>query len=181
MTLALSGPLLRPLLASLGLLEISALEISKPEKLENMMLEIIRTADSREREAKLKLSERAYAILLFISSENRMKKYPSNLIKALELFEKNIHNSLSVDQICFFLGISQPTLSRLFKKYIHISPMAYFIEQKMRTAKMLLRDHSLSIKEIAQAVGYSNQLYFSAEFRKRTGVSPKFFREKRKK
>ena len=36
----------------------------------------------------------------------------------------------------------------------------------------------LSIKDIADRVGYRNQLYFSSEFRRFSGMSPREFRKK---
>ena len=48
---------------------------------------------------------------------------------------------------------------------------------RMKEAKTLLSYTTLPIKEISQNVGYSNQFYFSAIFKKQTGVSPSVYRD----
>ena len=48
---------------------------------------------------------------------------------------------------------------------------------RMEQAKNLLAYTTLPIKEISQNIGYSNQFYFSAIFKKQTGVSPSVYRE----
>ena len=47
----------------------------------------------------------------------------------------------------------------------------------MSNAKNLLGNTTYNINEIAQIVGYENQLYFSRLFRKNVGVSPSEYRK----
>jgi AraC family transcriptional regulator, transcriptional activator of the genes for pyochelin and ferripyochelin receptors len=45
----------------------------------------------------------------------------------------------------------------------------------METARQLLSDRRLNVREVAQAVGYANQSRFAAAFRKQFGINPKAF------
>ena len=47
---------------------------------------------------------------------------------------------------------------------------------RIEKAKMLLKDSHLKISELAKKVGYEEQRYFSQVFKKRTGITPKEFR-----
>ena len=51
------------------------------------------------------------------------------------------------------------------------------MEKKMEQARILLRHSPLSIKEIAERLGFSSQYHLSGYFKSRTGVSPRRFRQ----
>ena len=52
------------------------------------------------------------------------------------------------------------------------TPYEYQIDKKINAAKMLLKSTGLTVCEIAEKLGYSDQHYFSNLFKKRCGVSP---------
>ena len=56
-----------------------------------------------------------------------------------------------------------------------MTPIQFLISQRINYAKNLLQNKSMPIKEIAILCGYQNQLYFSNDFRKHTGLSPREF------
>ena len=69
-------------------------------------------------------------------------------------------------------------INRLFIKKYHESAAKYQIRLRINKAKqLLLSNHNLSVKQIAEHVGYSDQSYFSRIFKKYTGVSPLDYRK----
>nr|MCR4958426.1 helix-turn-helix domain-containing protein [Prevotella sp.] len=46
----------------------------------------------------------------------------------------------------------------------------------MTTAKLLLRDNTKSIKQIAEMLGFANQSHFGTYFNRKAGMSPQMFR-----
>jgi len=52
----------------------------------------------------------------------------------------------------------------------------YLIQVRVDRAKELLRETSLSISEVCEAVGYSDRKHFTQTFHKMTGVNPAEFR-----
>ena len=62
-----------------------------------------------------------------------------------------------------------------------ISPAQYILSLRMVNAQSLLENTDYKIGEIAEIVGYDNQLYFSRVFRKEYGVSPAQYRKKMEK
>lgn len=47
----------------------------------------------------------------------------------------------------------------------------------MDRAKVLLKDSSIRIGEVALTLGYMNQEYFSRNFKKTTGFTPAFYQK----
>lgn len=178
MTSSINGPLLEALLASLGLGNVDYIQISNPHKLEEIMREGIDELREKKDGFQYRCSEIAYRTLIQLGLEHKKSKYPPKLERALSFIERNIYNPISLNELCGSTGLSQPTLNRLFRKHIGTSPVDYFINQKMLIANQMLKNETMSIKEISQTLGYSNQLYFSAEFKKRHGQSPRDFRTK---
>ena len=54
-----------------------------------------------------------------------------------------------------------------------MGPIEYFISTKIDLAKKLLREDNMNITEIAEFLGYSGIHYFSRQFKKTTGMSPR--------
>jgi len=73
--------------------------------------------------------------------------------------------------------LSRGRLQSLFKKEMGVLISDYLAEQKLQKAARLLRASSLSIKEIAFAVGYEHHSSFTRAFENRFSQSPKQYRE----
>ena len=98
------------------------------------------------------------------------------LARAQMLLENTPDRKMDVRTVAMELGISTSTLNRLFQERLGISPMRYRLEYRIARALYLLQNTSLSIKEIAYKLGYCNQFYFSREFSRINGVSPRVAR-----
>ena len=85
---------------------------------------------------------------------------------------------LSLKQLAEVLGISIPYLTVIFRNEAHTTFTTYLTEIRIDRAKELLLTTSLMINCIAKKVGFSSSQYFSATFRKYTGMSPEAFRGK---
>ena len=76
------------------------------------------------------------------------------------------------------VNLSRSRLYRVFMQQIFISPQQYLTDFRIREALRLLEKHFGSIKEIANAVGIEDPLYFSSLFKQITGYSPKNYMKK---
>ncbi len=74
------------------------------------------------------------------------------------------------------LGISREHLCRVFKLETGMTPLAYIANEKTAHAAQLLKQTSLSIKEIAGRLGHDNSSHFARFFRRITGFSPSEYR-----
>lgn len=100
------------------------------------------------------------------------------LIGVLNYINSNLAEPISFPQIAQDFGLSERTLSRLFKEDISISFSQYLTLQKIILALQLLPDGK-SVKEVATAVGYSSVPTFSNTFFKLLGMRPsEYLRDK---
>ena len=60
----------------------------------------------------------------------------------------------------------------MFKKETGSTVIAYLTQVRMTKAMELLSDCRRKIYEVAELVGYRDVAYFSATFKKATGISP---------
>ena len=73
------------------------------------------------------------------------------------------------------------TIRRMFRANLGITPARYRRQCRHHAACELLAMTELSIKEIADRLGYSSQFHFSREFRRETGLPPRNWRRERRK
>lgn len=94
--------------------------------------------------------------------------------KAIEQEKEAFHSVAYFSQI---LGVSEKTLSKVSKKYFHLTPARLIHQKKILEAKRLLSNTQLTIKEIAYQLGFEQATYFTKYFKKHTEVTPKVFQK----
>jgi AraC-like DNA-binding protein len=172
--LNVDGPILEPLLYATSLYDTDYIIPSNPTLICNLFRTIHGMLGKKEPSLLSEISQRVYHLIVELGLA-RKPLYPASIRIALEFMDKNIAAPVSSDRLAKITGLSQTHFNRLFKEHMKTSPKAYFITKKMNLAKYLLKHTQLSIKEIASATGYENSLYFSAQFKKQIGISPKFY------
>lgn len=86
-------------------------------------------------------------------------------------------DTLSLTDVAAELSVSPAYLSRLMRQEMGDSFIDYLIRVRMNKAAALLKDPLAKIGDVAREVGYGNQHYFSASFKKKMGVSPAEYRK----
>ena len=76
--------------------------------------------------------------------------------------------------------VSESRMIDAFKKVVNKTPQEYVREQRIEYAQRLLAKTDLSIRQIAEAVGYSNQGSFSETFKALSCCTPSRYRAIRK-
>ncbi len=116
----------------------------------------------------------------FIETMERVMGYKytdnSTFNDILEYVNDNFEKPMSLDAVAGEFHINSTYISRMFKKYTKVSFITYINELRIKKALELLKDTDLSIKEIAQRVGYNNLNYFYRNFKAVTGTTPKLFK-----
>lgn len=100
--------------------------------------------------------------------------------KAIDYIKQNYTNSdLNVQQVADNLFISRSYLTKLIKGKTGNNFTDYLNKLRIDTSiNFLLDNKDLSIKEIAEKVGYNSQHYFSRAFKNYTGLSPIQYKNK---
>ena len=101
----------------------------------------------------------------------------SALVKrAVAYLHQNYTRPLSRWEIAEAIGVSEDYLTRVFNRELEISPWDYLNRYRVLQAQALLRNTARSIADIARAVGFKDQAYFSRVFSKQVGISPNEYR-----
>jgi len=86
----------------------------------------------------------------------------------------------SVQSLADQAGYSTGHFARMFRAVVGEWPEQFLIRLRIAQAKVLLTTSAMSINEIAETLGYSQTSFFSTQFRKKIGCSPREFRESRR-
>jgi AraC-like DNA-binding protein len=78
------------------------------------------------------------------------------------------------------VGVSSSQLSKLFREATGGGVLAHHTALKMARARLLLDTTDLTIAEVGRGIGVDDQFYFSRQFRRMHGVSPRAYRAERK-
>ena len=122
-------------------------------------------------------------LLISLHRNNAIKKSRSTTVMrdrmdkniagdVIDYFNEHIGDRISIDMVCHYLSISPSSLKRIFKNETGQSVMAYFRHMKIDRAKLLIRENSFNITEIAQRLGYESIHHFSKQFKTVAGMSP---------
>jgi AraC-like DNA-binding protein len=68
---------------------------------------------------------------------------------------------------------------RLFTDTFGVTPFAYMLKRRLDTARQLLSNTTLSVKQVAKEVGYDNEFYFSRMFKKQFSMTPSQVKHRR--
>lgn len=131
--------------------------------------------EKRMRQIATRLGEVACHAVL--SHKNRC--YSKNIRDALQMIDKRYQNNLNLDEVSRELGLTSTYMSKLFKREVGINYKEYVLEKQMSEAKRLLRETNDKIYEVAEAVGFGDQHYFSDVFKRSTTLTPLEYRKVR--
>ncbi|MDD6966194.1 MAG: response regulator [Firmicutes bacterium] len=95
------------------------------------------------------------------------------VLEAMAYISKHYNEpDISVGTVAQSLNISEGYLSHTFKKETDYTLLNYLTRYRIHKAMELLKDCRVKVYEVAEQVGYRDIAYFSATFKKYTGLSP---------
>ena len=100
--------------------------------------------------------------------------------EALSYLERNIQHEVKLDKLASIAHMSRRSFLRVFQSATGTAPLAWLIEQRITRACGMLRHTDKRITEIAFEVGFNDSNYFTRQFRKATGFSPRDYRLRRR-
>ena len=98
--------------------------------------------------------------------------------KIAKVVEANLNVGLPLNTIAEECGMSYASLRKIFPKLFGCSMEQYRIAMRINKAKSMIINNNMTIKEIAEELGYYDSYAFSSQFKHQVGLSPqKFARE----
>ena len=91
---------------------------------------------------------------------------------AKEYIEDNFLELGGMEDVATGAGLCSAYISRLFKRYHHMSPYQFLLQKKMEHALELLRQQNMTVQQAAALTGYEDPFHFSRIFKKFKGISP---------
>ncbi|MGH8781343.1 GlxA family transcriptional regulator [Paraburkholderia sp.] len=116
-------------------------------------VESIRTSDARQKTARYGSSRKL-------------------LSDILELMESNIETPLSLVALSERSGVCERQLLRLFKVAFEQSVMQHYRSLRLRRARQLLLQSSISLTEIWVVCGFQSHSHFTTSYRREFGLTP---------
>jgi AraC-like DNA-binding protein len=92
--------------------------------------------------------------------------------KVLGLIHEDPARDWTLDELALAGAVSRSVLTERFRALVGASPMVYLASWRMLKARELLRDSSMSIAQVAQAVGYESEFSFGKAFKRVVGIPP---------
>lgn len=129
--------------------------------------------------AQLDFQEMLYELVAAADSDPGSDKVRA-LERAKVMIEESFAEDLTVDKLAEVTGFSANYFAALFKKTYGSSVSDYVAQVRMNKAKQLMLGSENLLKEIAHAVGYRDEFYFSRKFKKEFGESPTSYMKTRR-
>lgn len=89
-----------------------------------------------------------------------------------DYLEARVQDALTFPEVCRAFSLSPSALKKLFRGKMGCGVMEFFQRCKIDRAKELLREETLNVTEIAEALNYSSVHYFSRHFKELTDMTP---------
>ena len=119
-----------------------------------------------------------YQMIKLLLKLGRPKSVAGNtaILKSIEYMHKNYRSPLNVSELARVAHMSESNFYAVFKKQFGSSPISYLNHYRLTLASDMLKQSDAPVKEIAEAVGFTDQLYFSKLFKRTYRVSPREYR-----
>ena len=107
------------------------------------------------------------------------KPHSDQLVKQVQEFiEQNFHQPIQVSSLAAMANITPRTLNRRFQASVAMRPVEYIQAVRIEQAKRLLELGDVSIKSLADQVGYDDISSFTRLFKRATELTPKEYQDK---
>lgn len=106
-------------------------------------------------------------------------QYSEAVNDVIHYIETHFEENITLTEMADMVHLNQDYFSRRFKKETGAKFSDYLLQVRMEEAKRLLVTTKKTIAEIAGMIGFNNDSYFSATFKKFYGENPNEFRKNR--
>jgi transcriptional regulator GlxA family with amidase domain len=102
------------------------------------------------------------------------------LLAAIAHMEAYLESPVPLADVAGAVGLSPRQLERLFRSHLGKPPSRYYLELRLKRARLLLRQTDMPILQIAVASGFTSASHFARRYREHFRNSPREERAKRR-
>ena len=159
-------------------LHLSPVPLAHVEQLaEEMERECQRAEPGHEVALRAKLLElMVYLSRAYIGSKSTEAHALLRVGNVIGALEKDFAKDWKLDELLSIAHMSRSNLMRVFHAATGQSPIEYLLRLRIQKAMALLRNTDLTITEVAMEVGFNDSNYFTRQFKRAQGQSPRRFR-----
>lgn len=106
-----------------------------------------------------------------IMGTNQLRHSAQIAQQAKKYLDENFCEKLTLERLAEQVGVSVSHLKRVFKEQTGMSVGAYLTGLRISEAKRLIRQDHVNFTQVGALVGYESIYYFSALFKKQTGMT----------
>lgn len=120
-----------------------------------------------------------HELIQFLSKHKKNSSpFEKEAVTIKNYIDSHLHSQITIDTLAKLIYKSPSQTTRIFKKCYGKAPYDYYTDVRLKKAIFMIKSTNLSIKEISQILGFCDEHYFTFFFHKKTGKSPKEFRQK---
>lgn len=129
------------------------------------------------------LTSRFLELVVYLSrqyEQQDLKGIQNNLMSLatiMSYIEDHYLDLLTLEEIAAQSDISARHLNRVFRSYYQTTPFSYIQRLRLEHACTLLKQSNLPIMKVSYASGFNDSNYFTRQFTKAYGMSPKAYRK----
>ena len=178
----IEGHILQQIFSDLEVQRTPVFEFADPKGVTRIFRRILRTMNSNSPAMEARVNADASCLISSLFETRQHNRLIPNLgangalqttVDKLNLY---FYRPWRIEELAHTAGMSVPNFFRSFRRMTGSTPINYLRRIRINQAKRRLIESTDSIKEIAEQVGYSDQFYFSRDFKHHTGMSPSDFR-----
>jgi AraC-like DNA-binding protein len=122
----------------------------------------------------------AWRLFTQLAVDRALPEQGAPVERAMRYLEDRVDGRVQVAELAAMVGVSPSHLAALFREATGGGVLAHHNALKMARARALLDTTDLPVAEIGRRVGMDDPFYFSRQFRRTHGMSPRAYRELRK-
>lgn len=167
------------LVANLTLVAVEA--GCNPQEMALLKEKIVREIENRQapinKEILVEIELKVILLIFRKIKQNKVKGLSKPSLMIVNYVQEHLSQQIALEDLALHCGRHPNYLSALFKRETNKNIQQYILEERIKKAKHLIKHSDNLFVEIAHLCGFESQSYFTVQFKKIVGCTPKEYRK----